>query len=88
MEVSIAWTYALKLSKAEWILISKALRGALRPEDASDAAELQKKMVREKAAILEQALGEASKAVRNVEAAESASVERLDLDPIFGARAK
>ena len=71
MNVRFVWTFSLSLSKEEFRLISKALRGALRDEDKEPALELQKKMLRDKHEILRQAINESQKAIDNIDATES-----------------
>jgi hypothetical protein len=68
METKIHWTYALHLSKDEFLIVSKALRGTLKDGLEKEAAlALQEKMVRQKHEILEQALDESAKVITNIE---------------------
>jgi hypothetical protein len=71
MDVRVAWSFNLNLSKEEWRLVSKALRGVLKPGDETeDALDLQKRMLRSKHEILRQALGESQKAIDNIDSEE------------------
>lgn len=68
METKIHWTYALHVTKEEFLLISKALRGNLKDgEEKTAALALQEKMVTQKHDILEQALDEAAKVLVNIQ---------------------
>lgn len=72
MDLHVTWSFRLDLTKAEFRILSKALRGALRTDEERTAAlELQKQMLRTKHEVLRQALGESQKAINNIEAAES-----------------
>jgi hypothetical protein len=67
MEVRTTWSYTLILSKEEFLLVSKALRGALKESEKNPAAQLQEKMVEMKHAVLQQALEESSKTMENIQ---------------------
>lgn len=67
METKIHWTYALHINKEEFLLISKALRGNLNPNEVPAALALQEKMVTQKHTILEQATEESAKVIANIE---------------------
>jgi hypothetical protein len=72
MDVGLVLNYRIVLSPDEVRIVSKALRGTLKSgEEAAAAAELQKKLLREKHKQLQQALREAQKAVDHIDAAES-----------------
>jgi len=72
MDMRVTRTFRLDLTKEEFRVVSKALRGALRTQAERDAAlELQKRMLRTKHDVLRQALGESQKAIDNIEAAEA-----------------
>jgi hypothetical protein len=69
MDVRVTWSFNLILTKEEFVLVSKALRGALVKEDEKALAiQLQEKMVEQKHSILEQALGESAKTIANIQA--------------------
>jgi hypothetical protein len=71
MDLGLVLSYRLVLSPDELRIVSKALRGTLKPgEEADAAAELQRKLLREKHRQLQQALREAQKAVDHIDAAE------------------
>jgi hypothetical protein len=71
MDIRVTWTFRLVLTKQEFRILSKALRGALRTgEEQAEALELQKRMLRTKHDVLRQAFAESQKAVDNIDAAE------------------
>jgi hypothetical protein len=68
MEVRVTWSFNLVLTKEEFLIVSKALRGALlKDEEKALAVQLQEKMVEQKHTILEQALGESAKTIANIQ---------------------
>jgi vacuolar-type H+-ATPase subunit E/Vma4 len=71
VDFRISWMFRLDLTKEEFRLVSKALRGTLAAADQPAALELQKKLLRERHKCLSQALNESQKAIDNIEAAES-----------------
>lgn len=74
MDFRVTWIFRLDLTKDDFRLVSKALRGALSTDEEKAAAlELQKKMLRDKHATLLQALAESQKAMENIEAVEEKS---------------
>lgn len=76
MDMRVTWNFRLDIDKHEFRVLSKALRGVLRTdEERAEALELQKRMLRMKHEILQQALAESQKAVDNVDAAEVAEAE-------------
>lgn len=66
-DTRVHWTYSITVSKEEFLLISKALRGNLKPEEMQAALELQEALVRQKHAVLQQALSESQKVISNIE---------------------
>ena len=71
MDMRVSWTFRLDLTKEEFRVVSKALRGALtKPEDREAALELQQRMLRTRHEVLRQALAESQKAIGNIDAAE------------------
>ena len=72
MDMRVSWTFRLDLTKEEFRIVSKALRGALtKPEDSEAALELQQRMLRTRHEMLRQALAESQKAIDNIDAAEA-----------------
>jgi len=75
MDVRLELKQSLVLTKDEWRLISKALRGALKPgPEQEEAFELQKKMHRLKHEWLKQTIAESQKVIDNIDKAETEDV--------------
>ena len=67
MDVRMEQKITIGVSKAEWLLISKALRGVLKPAEVPAALELQVSMHRQRHAILEQMHAESQKVIDNID---------------------
>ena len=67
MDVRIEQKITISISKAEWLLISKALRQVLKPVEAQDALELQEAMHRQRHEILAQTIMESQKVIDNID---------------------
>ncbi len=67
MELELDLAYTLKLSRQELLLISKALRGVLKPEELEAAQELQKRMAALRHKQFEHMLHESKKLMDNLE---------------------
>ena len=67
-QVKMTREYILVLSKREFLLVGKALRGTLKPEEAQEALDLQVALARAKHTVLEQELGESQKLMNNIAA--------------------
>ncbi len=67
MELELDLAYTLKLSRQELLLISKALRGVLKPEELEAAQELQKRMAALRHKRFEHMLHESKKLMDNLE---------------------
>lgn len=68
MELDVDIAFTLKLSRQELLIISKALRGALKPEELEAAQELQRRLVTLRHKQLEHMLHESKKLMDNLEA--------------------
>lgn len=67
MDVRIEQKITVSISKAEWLLISKGLRGVLKPgPEAAEALDLQERMHQQRHAILVQTLSESQKVIDNI----------------------
>jgi hypothetical protein len=66
MDVKVEVKYRIDLNRDEWLLVSRALRGLLTPNDEASARALQEQMLVQKHNILSQMAEEADKAVGNV----------------------
>ena len=66
-DTRVSWTYTLYVSKEEFLLVSKALRGNLKESEKAEALALQESLVRQKHTILQQALDESAKVIANIE---------------------
>lgn len=60
--------YVVSLTKREFLVISKALRGTLKPEELEEARALQVALAVAKHEILKQELNESQKLMDNIEA--------------------
>lgn len=68
MDVKLEVKYKLEMDKREWLVLSRALRGCMTPEDKVIAAQLQEQMLVAKSNTLNQMADEAEKAVDNITA--------------------
>lgn len=76
MDMRVTWSFRLDVDKHEFRILSKALRGALRTdEERAEALELQKRMLRTKHEVLQQALAESQKAIDNIDATEATDAQ-------------
>lgn len=67
MEIDVRLDYVLHLSKEEFLLIGRALRGTLKPQEVEAARELQVAIVASRHKQLEQKLRESAKLMENIE---------------------
>lgn len=67
MDMRVTWKYTLDLTKDEFLIVSKALRGTLKDEEKAIALALQERMVLQKHTMLQQALDESAKVLINIE---------------------
>ena len=58
--------FILVLTKHEFLIIGKALRGTLKPDEAQEAAELQVALAKAKHSALEHELHESQKLIDNI----------------------
>ena len=63
-------SFTIILSKREFLIVGKALRGSLKESERAEALDLQKALARARHTILEQELHESQKLVDNIEAEE------------------
>lgn len=66
MDFRVAIMFKMDLTGDEFRLVSKALRGKLRPEDVQAAEALQVKMLKERHHAYEQMFNESQKAMDNI----------------------
>jgi len=71
MELDVDLTFTLKLNRQEFLLVSKALRGALKPEELEAAQELQKRMVTLRHKQFEHMLRESQKLMGNLDSTDT-----------------
>jgi hypothetical protein len=67
MDVRLEQKLTIIVSKAEWLLISKALRRVLKPVEVDAAMELQVLMHRQRHEILRQSFAESQKVIDNID---------------------
>lgn len=75
MELDVEPVFTLKLSRQELLTISKALRGALKPDELEAAQELQKRIVTLRHKQFEHMLHESKKLMDNLEPAKGGTRE-------------
>jgi len=59
-------TFVLTLTKREFLIVGKALRGTLKPDELQEALALQESLARAKHMVLEQELHESQKLINNI----------------------
>lgn len=60
-------TFIITLTKREYLIVGKALRGALKPDESQEALELQVALAKARHAVLEQEMHELQKLMNNIE---------------------
>lgn len=66
-QVKTERAFIVTLNKEEFLLVSKALRSRLSPDEAQDAIDLQETLVKSRHAVLVQEMHESQKLINNIE---------------------